>query len=95
MEWPPTHLALLPPSNLSPSVLLAPATSLVQNNLGGEDSQMPGVQDGVGLPAQHPGLTRTPDPGCSNSSRDSVVCPGAWGTEAQRDSHLRAHPSAV
>lgn len=48
--WPRTHLALPPPSNPSPSVLLAPATSLVQNNLGGEEApQRPGVQDGVGL----------------------------------------------
>lgn len=33
-----------PPGNLSPSALMAPATSLIQNNLGGEEaSQRTGV----------------------------------------------------
>ncbi|KAL0606421.1 Protein GVQW1 [Plecturocebus cupreus] len=37
-----------PPGNLSPSVLLAPATFLLQNNLGREEaSQRPGGQDGL------------------------------------------------
>lgn len=71
------HPAPPPPSNLSPSVLLAPATSLVQNNLSREEaSQRPGVLDGVRLRTQHPGLIRPLDQDCSDSWYNGVACQG-------------------